>query len=55
MTLREATNIALTGYGPCAQFTLEEWLHARDMYRNNQSAALKQLHFKDYNSKELGN
>ena len=40
MTLRESVYITLTGYGPCSQFTLAEWLHAREMFRNNERAAL---------------
>ena len=41
MTLKEALNITLSGYGPCSHYTLAEWLEARDLYRSNQSAALK--------------
>jgi len=47
MTLKEAAGIALTGYGPCSQHTLAEWLQARDMYRSNQISALKQLNYKE--------
>jgi hypothetical protein len=43
MTLREACYISLTGYGPCSQFTLKEWLEAREFFRANQAAALAQL------------
>jgi hypothetical protein len=43
MTLKEAVYITYTGYGPCSQFTLEEWLHARELFRKNEKAALRQL------------
>jgi hypothetical protein len=43
MTLKEAAYITVTGYGPCSQFTLEDWLHARELFRKNQKAALAQL------------
>jgi hypothetical protein len=43
MTLRESAYITITGYGPCSQFTLAEWLHARDLFRKNQKAALAQI------------
>ena len=26
-----------TGYGPCSQFTLREWLEAKDFYKDNIS------------------
>ena len=53
MTLKEAAYISLTGYGPCSQFTLAEWLHARELHRKNEKTIMTQLNFKGYNSKEI--
>ena len=55
MTLKEAMNISLSGYGPCSQHTLAEWLHARDIFRRNQEAAMKQISLKAYNPAETVN
>jgi hypothetical protein len=46
MTLKEAAYIALSGYGPCTLHTLEEWLHARALFRANQKAAMQQIGLK---------
>jgi len=43
MTLKEALDITLSGYGPCSQHTLAEWLQARDLYRGNQESALRTI------------
>ena len=38
--LKEAAHIAVSGYGPCSYWTLEEWLHCRELFRKNEKAAL---------------
>ena len=43
MDLKRIAYIALTGYGPCSDFTLAEWLEARDLYRSNQTKILNSL------------
>ena len=55
MTLKEAMNISLSGYGPTSMHTLAEWLEARDMFRKNEGAAMKLINVKDYNSAETAN
>jgi len=55
MNLRQAMNISLSGYGPCSQHTLAEWLHARDIFRRNQEAAMKQISLKAYSLAETVN
>ena len=44
MTLKDALYISLTGYGPCSQFTMAEWLQARELFRGNQEKAMSQIH-----------
>ena len=39
MNLKEALYITLTGYGPCATFTLKTWLEARDRLSGNSRKA----------------
>jgi hypothetical protein len=43
LTLKRALYITFTGYGPCSDFTLAEWLEARDFFRANQEVALKSI------------
>jgi len=52
MNLRQAMNITLTGYGPGSQFTLAEWLHARELFRKNEKAAMAQVNIKPFNPAE---
>ena len=44
-TLREIAYIAVSGYGPTSQYTLAEWLEARDIFRANQAKALREVDF----------
>ncbi len=37
-SLAEHMNIALSTYSKDAPFTLEEWLHSKEVYRNNKGA-----------------
>ncbi len=55
MTLKEAMSISLSGYGPCSQHTLADWLQARDIFRKNQEAAMRQINLKAYNPAETAN
>ena len=48
MSLKTAAYISMTGYGPCSQFTLKEWLYARDLFRANQTKALSEIGVKPY-------
>ena len=47
MDLKKAMYISLKGYGPCSDFTLAEWLEARDLFRANQKAAMAQVNVPD--------
>jgi len=52
MSLRDAMYISLRGYGPESPYTLATWLEARDKFRQNEKAAMQQIHLKAFNPTE---
>ncbi len=55
ISLRDAMYISLRGYGPESPYTLATWLEARDKFRQNEKAAMQQIHLKAFNPAETLN